>query len=222
MKSWGGPNDTLAPPFLILGGAMAPWPPPIYATGSWHPIEGLSLKQLTLKTLALIAISSSDRAQTIHQANIKEYEVSDRKIVFNITARLKNTRRVLKPTIISCVSCSEESLDVKKYVQAYMDATKPLRGDNCDQLFISWITKKPVSKQTISRWLKLVLQEAGIDTSIFKGHSYRGAGLSKAYNKGASISQIVAAGNWSDQRMFEIYYNAPILQRNVENLILEE
>ena len=26
--SWGGPNDTLAPPFWLMGGAMAPWPPP--------------------------------------------------------------------------------------------------------------------------------------------------------------------------------------------------
>ena len=25
---WGGPNDTLAPLFWGLGGAMAPWPPP--------------------------------------------------------------------------------------------------------------------------------------------------------------------------------------------------
>ena len=31
---WGGPNDTLAPPKTGLGGAIAPWPPPRYATGA--------------------------------------------------------------------------------------------------------------------------------------------------------------------------------------------
>ena len=30
---WGGPNDTLAPPFWTLGGAMARWPPPLGRVG---------------------------------------------------------------------------------------------------------------------------------------------------------------------------------------------
>ena len=30
----GGPYDTLAPPYRLMGGAMAPWPPPGYAPGS--------------------------------------------------------------------------------------------------------------------------------------------------------------------------------------------
>ena len=34
---------------------------------SWYPYTGLSLKRLTLKTCMLIALSSSDRAQTLHQ-----------------------------------------------------------------------------------------------------------------------------------------------------------
>ena len=149
-------------------------------------------------------------------------EIGDNKIIFHIRdQRQKQTRKILKPTTISCVSAPCEALDVKKYVLGYLEKTKSLRDPSDSQLFLSWVTKKPVSKQTISRWLKMVLHEAGIDTSIFKAHSYRGAGLSKAYKKGASVSQIVAAGNWSDQRMFEIYYNAPNIQRDIENLILE-
>ena len=57
------------------------------------------------------------------------------------------------------------------------------------KLFLSWATKKEVTKQTISRWLTIVLALSGIDTNKFKAHSYRGAGLSAAYAKGVSIEK---------------------------------
>ena len=48
------------------------------------------------------------------------------------------------------------------------------------KLFISFHKRhKAVSKDTISRWLKCVLEEAGIDMSIFKPHSTRAAILEK-------------------------------------------
>ena len=187
---------------------------------SWHPIQNLSLKQLTLKTIALIALSSSDRGQTIHLASINNMEVSDNKIKFVIRERLKNTRKIIKPTIISCISSKSEDLNVCAYVKDYLERTREFRKDQT-QLFISWISKKPVSRTTLARWLKLVLSLAGIDTQKFKAHSYRGAGLSKAFQRGASIHQIVEAGNWSNCGIFKNYYNAPS-EPEIGNLILED
>ena len=76
-------------------------------------------------------------------------------------------------------------------------------------------------KTSLARWLKEVLTLAGIDTNICKAHSYRGAGLSKAYQKGASLNQIVAAGNWSNASTFQHYYNAPCNDNSISSLILE-
>ena len=39
---WGGPYDTLAPPFWFLGGAMAPWPPPL-ATPLYMQTTGVDI-----------------------------------------------------------------------------------------------------------------------------------------------------------------------------------
>ena len=50
---------------------------------SWHPVYQLSLKQLTIKTLDLIAITTLDRGQTLHLMNIKKMYISD--TVFLIT-----------------------------------------------------------------------------------------------------------------------------------------
>ncbi|KAK2551481.1 hypothetical protein P5673_027669, partial [Acropora cervicornis] len=46
---------------------------------------------------------------------------------------------------------------------------------------------KVVSSATLARWLEVVLSLAGIDTSIFKGHSFRGASTSKAVSLGVPL-----------------------------------
>ena len=63
-----------------------------------HPIDTLSLKDLTLKkTLSLIALTSSDRAQTIHAMKVNSYVENNDNITFVIFDRLKHSRRVQKP-----------------------------------------------------------------------------------------------------------------------------
>jgi len=90
------------------------------------------------------------------------------------------------------------------------------------QLFLSWQTKKPVTTQTLSRWLKCSLGQAGIDTAQFSAHSIRGAGLSSAYNHGANIHQIVQAGSWTNTSTFLKHYLAPESDSPVGKIILRQ
>ncbi|KAI8514350.1 hypothetical protein Bbelb_086740 [Branchiostoma belcheri] len=69
-----------------------------------------------------------------------------------------------------------------------------------------------VSTSTIARWLRTVLQEAGIDTSRFTGHSTRGASVSAAARQGVSTKDILAAANWSTASTFKKFYNRPVGQ----------
>ena len=48
----------------------------------WHPKESLSLKRLTLKTVMLVALTSSDRAQTLHALRRDQVEVTEDGLVF--------------------------------------------------------------------------------------------------------------------------------------------
>ena len=192
-----------------------------------HPPESLSLKDLTLKTLSLIALSSSDRGQTIHLADTEKMVLEDDGSVnFLINDRIKTTRRVLKNKFLHCCTCKDEEFNVAKYVLFYINSTNVLRENyavsgktKSSQLFYSWSTKKPVSRQTLSRWLKEVLKLSGI--SNFGSHSFRGAGLSEALAKGASIPQIVAQGNWSNISIFHNHYNAPNNESHLGQLILD-
>ena len=127
---------------------------------------------------------------------------------------VRGFRKYQKPLLVTCVSTDDPALDVNAHVNCYLERTKEFRSDKDLQLFISWQTKRPVGRQTLSRWLKLVLEMAGIDTSEFGSHSYRGAGLAKAKEKCASIHQIVAAGNWKNVKTFSRHYDAPIQKKS--------
>ena len=188
----------------------------------WHPFDNLSLKMLTLKTLALVALSCSDRGQTLHLMNIRDMEYEGEHLNFIINSRVKNTRKYLKPKVVKCICTDNPHLNVASYVSHYIDVTKRYRGPNDIQLFISWKTHKPVSKQTISRWLTSVLKLSGINTDVYQGHSFRGAGLSKAFAKGASLPSILAAGDWKQVQTFKSYYCAPSYTSSVGQLILSE
>nr|CAH7767173.1 unnamed protein product [Callosobruchus chinensis] len=72
----------------------------------------------------------------------------------------------------------------------YIDATKGLR-QNDDYLFLTYAGKHHrATKQTISRWVKCTLKEAGVDTSLFHPHSTRDSAVSAAKRAGVSIEEI--------------------------------
>ena len=187
---------------------------------SWHPPSSLSLRQLTLKTLALMALSSSDRGQTLNLVSLDNLVV-DSEVKFVIKNRTKTTRKVIRPIIVDCVATDIVELNVKEYVLFYIESTKSLRSDSDRKLFISWKTHHNVTRPTLARWLKTVLQLAGID-SHYGSHSYRGAGLSNAYFKGASIDKIVASGNWSNVSTFKNHYCAPSSDSSIGRIILND
>ena len=186
-------------------------------------MDSLGLKELTLKTLALVALSCSDRGQTIHLLRTDRMTFEENQIQFVVTAKIKTTRRVLKPLIVSCIATNDPALNVKDHVQEYVSRTQGFRNqgvENSSQLFLSWKTHKPVCKASISRWLTQVLGLAGIDTSKYKAHSYRGASVSEAKAKGASIKSIMMAGRWKNISTFQNYYEAPNEDSGVGQLIL--
>ena len=129
--------------------------------------------------------------------------------------------------MVECTNSEIPSLNVADYVTAYLNKTLNLRiqevkrgNPKPNKLFLSWATKKPVTKQTLARWLKSVLALAGINTNQFSAHSYRGAGLSAAKTKGAPIEKIVAYGDWKNAQTFHSHYAAPCETSPVGKLIL--
>ena len=69
-----------------------------------------------------------------------------------------------------------------------------------------------MSPRTIARWIMLVLQSAGIDTSKFKAHSVRGAATSHAFVTGTPVADILKMADWSSEHVFRRHYLRDVLQ----------
>ena len=202
----------------------------------WHPMESLSLKQLTLKTVALVALTSSDRAQTLHALRTDQVhsqkndgKKKDKKgLVFVVSSLLKHSRRGSPVSTVECVEWDAPELNVAEYVLFYMRKTLKFRrrawreeGKDVKQLFLSHRTGKPVLRASISRWIREVMDLAGIDTSTFAPHSTRGASISEATRRGASSSQIISQGNWSNLGTYQRFYNREVHDTPVGEMILQ-
>ena len=195
--------------------------------GEWYPNGTLSLKQLTLKTCMLIAITSSDRAQTIHRMRSDHCVYSAKGVEFPVFSRLKTSRHLRRPRVVTCPKWSVPSLDVALCVTDYMARTVPLRvrairqgRPKPTQLFLSYKSGLPVACNTISRWLKSVMSMSGIDTSYFSGHSTRVASVSKAKRRGATPNQIIGQGDWTNASTLNRHYDREIQGPAISDLIL--
>jgi hypothetical protein len=63
----------------------------------------------------------------------------------------------------------------------------------------------------MSGWIRSSLKAAGVDTTVFKAHSTRGAAASKALASGLSLDSILKAGQWSRESTFSKFYQRDIL-----------
>ena len=138
----------------------------------WYPHSSLSLKQLTLKTCMLVALSSSDRAQTIQSMRRDTCVFTGRGVEFPIFSRLKTSRHLRRPKVVVCPKSSDPAINVELCVTDYMARSWVLRmtaarqkKSKSSQLFVSHRSGLPVARNTISRWLTEVMSQAGIDTS---------------------------------------------------------
>ena len=195
----------------------------------WHPPAALSLKQLTLKTVALVALTSSDRAQTLQALRVDMVTASPQGLEFVIFDVLKTSKRGRPARVVKCVSWDAPELDVANYVLTYINKTLVFRLRSFKkglgkptQLFLSHKTGLPVARGTISRWVKEVMRLSGIDTSTFLPGSTRGASASAAARRGASVSQILGAGDWTNLGTYQRFYQRQVADTPVGRLILEE
>ena len=69
---------------------------------------------------------------------------------------------------------------------------------------------KAAKRDTISRWVKDIMQEAGIDTKVFKSGSTRAAATSKASAAGVPLDEILRAGGWTKATTFQQWYRKDI------------
>ena len=177
----------------------------------WPSLEKIDLKHLSLRTVMLLSLVSGQRGQSLHTLLVDDVKFRDDKCVIVYSSLLKQTRVGHHLSPLSLERFEEKRLCIVSHLTEYIRRTQALRQGS--ELFISFTKPhKHISRDTLSRWIKTVLETAGLDLSQFSAHSTRAASTSAAYCREVSVEKIMQAAGWSSKRTFSKFYCKPVDQ----------
>ena len=144
------------------------------------PPAGLTLKMLSLKLAALLALTSSARA---HELIKPDLDFKKDSWEFSLAEHTKVSRPSHPARKIYLPAFPDNpKICVVRTLQKYQSRTETRRQSS--RLLISFVRPfKPISSQTLSRWLRKTMQLAGI-ACHFTGHTTRSASTSAAARAG--------------------------------------
>lgn len=189
--------------------------------------EKLSLKDLTLKTTALLALTAIPRASELAMLDIKWLIKKEDSYTFQLEGRAKHSKqgKPTPPVIFTKFENNAKTCPIQA-IDSYIERTSPLRvspgGEGGSTLFLCH-TKPygPASKASIRRWLLEIMTLAGINTKVYKPHSTRSAASSKV---GVPLHIILERGNWKSKSVWEKHYYRPqhLKPKQFQNALLNK
>lgn len=180
----------------------------------WYPNRDLDLSQLTKKLVILLALCTAQRVQTLSLIKIENINISSNGVKVVITDVIKTSAPGREqPVLFLPYFVENKNICPATVLTDYLLFTKNLRSENINNLLLT--IKKPnkaATAQTISRWIKLVLSESGVDTSLFSAHSTRHASTSSASSAGVCIDTIRKTAGWTSRsQTFAKFYKLNII-----------
>ena len=117
-------------------------------------------------------------------------DVNIPQVSFYVPKAIKNTTTMFhpKPIILKAFAADERICPVGNIVQ-YVKASEKFKKSK--NLLLSYYKHEPTETQTISKYVKLTLKAADINTKIFTAHSTRHASSTGKFMKGLSLNGIV-------------------------------
>ena len=155
-------------------------------------------------------IANASRCSELHALDVQRMRWSKERVTFSLAALTKTSRPGKSKALFYPSLETDRDVCPVASLKNYLKRTDGVRSDK--KLFLSHV--KPygsVKSCTIARWLKEILQSAGLGE--FRAHSIRGVSVSAAYTQGMSVADIMAVTDWSSDNMFKKFYYRPLTQK---------
>ena len=192
----------------------------------FEPLQEVSVKHLTFKTVFLLALGSGKRRSEIHawlHKNIRHQSDWSKVSLYPSPSFLSKNQLakegpdsvapVVIPALAPTVDKSlkdDRSLCPVRGLRYYFDRTSHL-GQNKELVFVSFkkVFDKDISPATISSWIKQtvilcyeVSDQQALTLHQVKAHDIRAFAASKAFQSGVSLDQILSACHWKSHNTF--------------------
>ncbi|CAH2219478.1 Tyrosine recombinase [Pelobates cultripes] len=172
----------------------------------------IDLRWTAIKLASLLSLALAARGAELTQIHISEPWLSRTPGGFHIIlkGRQKTSHFSPGPVELDLVQdSSEPGLCLVSLLQSYLQLSAGFRND-ISQLFITSRNPfRPAKVNTIRGWILSAMSTAGIDVSVFKSHSIRGASATKAAGKGLPLATILKAARWLSSKTFVRFYWRP-------------
>lgn len=175
------------------------------------PASSLTKIALARKLAMLFLLLSGHRGQTLHLMDIRNIQCNNQCLTVAIGDLTKTSRpgSHIPPLSLPAYEADRRLCIVTVY-REYIEKTRGCRQGS-HKLFLSSIKPyRPVSRDTISNWIKKVMRFAGVDCNVFSAHSVRSASTSAAVAAQVPVSTILRTAGWEREQTFAKFYNRPI------------
>ena len=172
---------------------------------SWEISSDASIQDISRKLAATLACVSAQRVHTLSLIDSRYIFFFDSATYLYIFSDLKVQRD--RPCFVITLPSETEKdcLHTVDTLKLYLRKTRSIRKD--PQLFLSCRPPyKAVTTDTLARWIRSVMKDAGIDISVFGAHSVRGASASFALQQNVPIDSVLQCGDWSCLNTFSKHY----------------
>ena len=179
----------------------------------YEPLNEVSLQWLSYKTAFLVCLCSASRCSDVSRLGYKDPYLRwvNRDMGVRLTPRaLKKQCRpghMFEEMFIPKYD-KDRLLDPIRAIKMYLQRVKNRRLH--DGLFITFGKGKRAGQdataQTISRWVRAVIQLANPGATGVKAHSTRAVSTSLAFKQGVSLDAIMKAADWSLASTFANHY----------------
>ncbi|CAM4719244.1 unnamed protein product [Leuciscus chuanchicus] len=187
----------------------------------FEPIQSISLKHLSFKTVFLMALASVKRIGDLHALSVSpaclEFGPNDSKVILKpkhgYVPKSLNTPFRAQVISLSALPGSSEEGDASflcpiRALRAYVSRSAVFR--QTEQLFVSFSGRykgMAVSKQSLSRWIvdaiALAYTTKGLQCPLgVRAHSTRSVASSWAWSSGISLQDICTAAGWASPSTF--------------------
>lgn len=177
---------------------------------NWYPNDDLSLEKITEKLVVLLAICTAHRVQTLSLIRLENIVINQNGVKIGITDIIKTSAVGREqPVLYLPFFMDNISICPATTLKDYISVTETLRTENLGRLILTYKKPhKPATSQSISRWIKKVLADSGVDVTKFTAHSTRHASTSAAHAAGVSIDIIRKTAGWANSsNTFARFYN---------------
>ena len=168
-------------------------------------------------------ILAGKRINTLAHLKVTNLYITDTEVTFTFHEVLKHSRPSYKQKPLIFRAFTSRDLCPVTTLIAYMEHRLLVSSD--PPLFITTVKPhKKASKDSISRWIKLTMSKARINSGLFTSHSCRSASTSKAIEVNVDLHAILKSANCSGDSTFKKHYHREIQQEyppTEENLGLQ-